>query len=41
MEVVEVATKELKVESKLKAIEDAWASMKLEFSRHRDTEVGR
>ena len=39
MEVVEVANKELKVEAKLKAIEEGWSTMKLEFTRHRDTEV--
>ena len=39
MEVVEVANKELKVEAKLKSIEDVWSNMQLEFARHRDTEV--
>ena len=39
MEIVETANKELKVESKLKVIEDCWSAMSLEFDRHRDTEV--
>ena len=38
-EVIEVAAKELKVESKLRIIEDLWNKMELKFDRHRDTEV--
>jgi dynein heavy chain len=39
MEIVEMATKELKIETKLNAIEDAWYRLTLAFDRHRDTEV--
>ena len=38
-ELVEISAKELKVEKKLSIIEDAWISMKLDFVRHKDTEV--
>eukprot|EP00752_Nemacystus_decipiens_P011484 g10196.t1 len=39
MEAVEVATKELKVETRLRNIEDRWEEEQLGFVRHRDTEV--
>ena len=39
MEIVEMAIKELKIETKLNAIEDAWYRLTLTFDRHRDTEV--
>ena len=39
MEAVEVATKELKVETRLRNIEDRWKEEQLGFVRHRDTEV--
>ncbi|CAM9897062.1 unnamed protein product, partial [Hapterophycus canaliculatus] len=39
METVEVATKELKVETRLRNIEDRWEEEQLGFIRHRDTEV--
>jgi dynein heavy chain, axonemal len=39
MDIVEMATKELKIESKLTMIEDAWHKLALVFDRHRDTEV--
>lgn len=39
METVEVATKELKVETRLRNIEDRWKEEQLGFVRHRDTEV--
>lgn len=39
MEAVEVATKELKVETRLRNIEDRWKEEQLAFVRHRDTEV--
>jgi len=38
-EIVEVATKELKIEAKLNSIEEAWRKFALKFERHRDTEV--
>ncbi|CAM9099296.1 unnamed protein product [Ectocarpus fasciculatus] len=39
MEAVEVATKELKVETRLRNIETRWKEEQLSFVRHRDTEV--
>lgn len=39
METVEVANKELKVETRLYNIESRWKDEPLEFVRHRDTEV--
>lgn len=39
METVEVATKELKVETRLRNIENRWKEEQLGFTRHRDTEV--
>lgn len=39
MEAVEVATKELKVETRLRNIEIRWKEEQLGFVRHRDTEV--
>lgn len=39
METVEVATKELKVETRLRNIGDRWEEEQLGFVRHRDTEV--
>lgn len=39
METVEVATKELKVETRLHNIENRWKEEQLGFVRHRDTEV--
>lgn len=39
METVEVANKELKVEKRLRNIENRWRQEQLGFSRHRDTEV--
>lgn len=39
METVEVATKELKVETRLRNIENQWGEEQLGFTRHRDTEV--
>ncbi|CAN0303697.1 unnamed protein product, partial [Discosporangium mesarthrocarpum] len=39
MEVVEVANKELKVETRLTKIENCWETEELQFTRHRDTEV--
>ena len=39
MDIVEVANKELKIEMKLNTIEEAWNNMRLQFDRHRDTEV--
>ena len=38
-EIVEVAQKELKIESKINSIEDSWSRFRLKFDRHRDTEV--
>jgi dynein heavy chain len=38
-ELVEISVKELKVEKKLTTIEDTWTNLKLEFTRHKDTEV--
>ena len=38
-EIVEVATKELKIEARLANIEEAWRKFTLKFDRHRDTEV--
>ena len=38
-EIIEAATKELKVETRLKSIEDSWLKTELRFDRHRDTEV--
>lgn len=40
METVEVANKELKVETRLRNIEDRWKEEQLRFTRHRDTNVG-
>lgn len=39
METVEVANKELKVETRLRNIENRWKEEQLGFVRHRDTEV--
>lgn len=39
METVEVANKELKVETRLRNIETRWKEEQLGFVRHRDTEV--
>lgn len=39
MEIVEVANKELKVETRLRNIETRWNEEQLGFTRHRDTEV--
>lgn len=39
METVEVANKELKVESRLRNIKTYWEKEQLGFMRHRDTEV--
>lgn len=39
METVEVANKELKVETRLRNIEHVWKEQQLGFIRHRDTEV--
>lgn len=39
LEIVEVANKELKIESKLNAIQDMWKKLELRFDRHRDSEV--
>lgn len=39
METVEVANKELKVETRLRNIENCWEKDQLGFIRHRDTEV--
>ena len=38
-EIVETAQKEEKVERKLKAIENSWTAMRLEFIQHRDSDV--
>jgi dynein heavy chain, axonemal len=38
-EIVEVANKELKIETKLASIEEIWRKFSLQFSQHRDTEV--
>lgn len=38
-EIVEVANKELKIESKLYTIEEAWRKFTLKFIQHRDTEL--
>eukprot|EP00981_Chlorochromonas_danica_P014352 scaffold7822_cov179-Ochromonas_danica.AAC.13 len=38
-EIVEVANRELKIESKLIAIEDAWKKFSLKFIQHRDTDI--
>lgn len=38
-ELVQVAQEELKVETKLRAIEEFWRVSLFEFVRHRDTEV--
>lgn len=38
-EVVELATKELKIEKKLKDIETAWRDMPMEYSPHNDSEM--
>jgi dynein heavy chain len=38
-EIVEVATKELKIEAKLKQIEKAWIPMCLEFTNYKDTDI--
>ena len=38
-EIVETANKELKVDSKLRVIEQTWASLNLEFAQHKDTEM--
>ena len=38
-EIVETAMKELKIERKLKEIEEIWAKMELEYSSHKDTEM--
>ena len=39
MELVEVATKERKIEKRLQAIEDAWTGLALNFVKYKDTEV--
>lgn len=38
-EIVETAMKELKIERKLKEIENVWGGMTLEYSPHKDTEM--
>jgi dynein heavy chain len=38
-EIVETANKELKVDNKLKGIEQTWASLQLEFVQHKDTDI--
>ena len=38
-ELVETAMKELKIERKLKEIEDLWSNMELEYVPHKDTEM--
>ena len=38
-EIVGTATKEMKVEKKLKEIENVWSSMTLDYSQHKHTEV--
>jgi dynein heavy chain len=38
-DIVEVANKELKIESKLLSIQEVWKNLTLRFDRHRDTEV--
>ena len=39
MELVEVATKERKIEKRLQSIEDAWTGLALSFVKYKDTEV--
>ena len=39
LDIVEMANKELKIETRLNTIEDVWARLKLSFDQHRDTEV--
>ena len=39
MELVEVATKERKIEKRMQAIEDAWTGLALNFVKYKDTEV--
>ena len=39
VEIVEVATKERKVEVRLKTIDDTWASLALKFVLFHDTDV--
>lgn len=39
LEVVEVANKELKIESKLHTIEDSWTGLPLEFMQYKDTDI--
>ena len=39
MDIVEMANKELKIEMKLNAIDESWNTLRLQFDRHRDTEV--
>ena len=39
MDIVEMASKELKIEAKLNTIDEAWRKLALKFDRHRDTEV--
>ena len=38
-DIVETAMKELKIERKLKEIEDVWSAMELEYASHKDTEM--
>ncbi len=38
-DIVETAMKELKIERKLKEIEDVWSSMELDYASHKDTEL--
>ena len=38
-DIVETAQKELKIETKLKMISDAWAAFELEYVPHKDTEL--
>ena len=38
-EIVGTATKEMKIEKKLKEIENIWSSMTLDYSQHKNTEV--